>query len=45
MGQRVQFVDNTEGMAKRVKVDVPNFGRFDLDLFVDWLDSMEDYFE
>ena len=31
-------------MTRRVKVDVPNFnGRFDPNVFVDWLDSLENY--
>ena len=46
MSQRVRFADNMGEMVRRVKVDVPDFdGRFDLNMFVDWLDCMEDYFK
>ena len=42
MGQRVWFDVNMGEMARRVKVDLSDFnGGFDLNMFVDWLDSSQ----
>ena len=44
--KRREYRDEAEDITKKVRVEVPNFeGRIDPQVFLDWLTSLERYFD